>query len=179
MEQSQISIAIAQLVVLVVNAIIYARQKSAVDVEKRDRGAFLPLVQEAERVARTASASIQALTFEHYEALRAKYEALLLHTKDLEVQIATLKESVASLTNKLTSRDRADAARERRAAEREALRAPAPAQPQADDGAAETGDSLADLIASGAAIPLRPHVAPEAPAAMPNHFGVAARKKAQ
>lgn len=178
MEKMDLGVLAAQFLVFLVNALIYARQKSALDVEKRDRGAFLPMVQQAERVARDAASAIGALTYEHYEVLRAKCEALMLENKDLRVQIDGLKESVASLANKLASRDRADAARERRAAEREALRAPPPASTQADEVAEESGDPLAELIASGQAIPLGPRVAPAA-STPPSHFGLSVRKKAQ
>lgn len=169
MDYSQVGIALAQILVFLVNALIYARQKSALDVEKRDRGVFGTKVSDVERVARDASSAISSLTFTHYESLRQTVEALSHRVRELESENLSLKESVASLSNKLASRDRADSSKINRAI-KEALTSTSPVGEEVDDAPRVPGkDPLADLIASGQAIPLGPQSGPaEKPV---NHFG--------
>jgi len=164
-ENSPIVLAFAQLVVLILNAILYARQKNVVDVEKRDRGAFggdvSRAVQMAERAERTAS----TIEVEHYHKLAALFAAQSSELEQAKAKIRSLEETVSSLSNKLASRERADKSAERRAA-KETL----------PDLPTEPGASGVDeLVRNGMAIPLFPQQPAPAAPARPSNFGRMAR----
>ena len=157
MDYAQILLIIGQGLVALASALIYSRQKSAVDIEKRDRGAFGLTVTDALRHAQEAERVARELRLDNYEVLRQKFEALYLENAQLKAKVLTLEESVASLSNKLASRDRAD----RRAARDEANQA----QAQGDGHPAP--QTLDDLVRMGVAVPLSQPV-PQAPPPPPN-----------
>lgn len=165
-ENSPIALAIAQLVILIINAVLYSRQKSALDVEKRDRGQFGPQVQQALSVAEAAKHEIGKLEVEHYKRLAALVSALTAEHEACKQKVLALEESVASLSNKLASRDRADAAAAKRKAaaampaEEGAPQLPMFHGPQAGQPGVLDAATLAQL----GAIPLsQPSAAPAAP----------------
>lgn len=115
-ENSPIALALAQLVILIVNAILYSRQKSALDVEKRDRGVFHPLVQQAVADASAAKQGTERIEVDHYKRLHAILASVTTEHETDRAKLRAMEESVASLSNKLASRDRADTAAMKRAA---------------------------------------------------------------
>lgn len=144
MDYAQILMLIGQGLVALASAIIYSRQKSAVDVEKRDRGVFGITVTDALRHAQEAERVARELRLDNYELLRQKFEGLVLENAQLKAKVAALEESVASLSNKLASRERAD----RRAAREEA------AQASANGDGHHAPQTLDDLVRTGLAVPL-------------------------
>lgn len=167
LDNSPLAIALVQIVALILQAVLYTRGKSAVDLEKRDRGAFAPQVADAVRIAQEAMRAAEKIDGEKYRALASLCEQQAVTIANLRAQVNALEESVASLSNKLASRERADRAAERRAA------AGAPPLPEAHDTqeAAQAGAMDAATLAGLGAIPLRAnHAAPEAPG-KPRSFG--------
>lgn len=144
MDYAQILLLIGQGLVALASAIIYGRQKSAVDIEKRDRGVFGATVTDALRHAQSAERLAQELRLQNYETLRQKFEELYLENAQLKAKVLTLEESVASLSNKLASRDRAD----RQAARKEA------AELQGNGDSHPAPQTLEDLVRAGLAVPL-------------------------
>jgi len=168
MDYAQISLILGQIVVFVANAIIYGRQKSAVDIEKRDRGAFGVTVADALRHAQEAERIGRELRLDNYELLRQKFEAQELEISQLKAKVIALEESIASLSNKLASRDRAD----RHAARREA------AEAQALTHTASEPQTLEDYVRMGVAVPLsqsNPQAPPPANNVRPGNFGRTAK----
>lgn len=143
-----------QFLALVLGAIIYSRQKSAADNEKRERGVFGPRVDEALRQAHDALLGVERIDVEQYKALAKKLAEAYQEIEMLKAKVLAQEESIKSLSNKVASRDRAD----RRAVERETDDTP-PARPQANSG----GDIMEELKAQGIAVPLFPDQQPQAP----------------
>jgi hypothetical protein len=165
---SPLAIAILQIVALVFQAVLYARGKNAVDLEKRDRGTFGGLVDNAVRIAEDAMRTADRIDVEKYRALASLVEQQATTIATLRAQVVALEESVASLSNKLASRERADRSAERRAA---ATVAPLPEALPVQEAVQPGGMDAATLARYGA-IPLHAnnHAAPEAPE-RPRSFG--------
>lgn len=171
MELSPLAIAILQTVALIVQAVLYARGKNAVELEKRDRGMLAPQVADALRTAQEAMRAADRIDTEKYRALASLVEQQAMEISRLKAELAAAAESIASLSNKLASRERADRAAERRAA---TTLPPLPAEHDTQE-AAPAGTMDAATLAQLGAIPLRANAAPEAPS-RPRTFGrVAAR----
>lgn len=162
-ENSPIVLAFAQLVVLILNVFLYSRQKSAVDVEKRDRGAFGNSVAQALQLATSADRRVETIELDHYRKLSTMFAAQATELEEAKARIRSLEETVSSLSNKLASRDRAD-----RSAAKRAEKESEPEMP-AEPGSADVDE----LVRLGHAIPLAPQL--PAPAARPNSFGKSAR----
>lgn len=165
MENSPLVLAIAQIVVLILNAILYARQKNAVDVEKRDRGVFGADVSKALRLAEEASREAKTIEVDHYRKLAALFAAQSAELEQAKAKIRALEETVSSLSNKLASRERADRSAEKRAAKEQHQELPA--GPGASD--------VDDPVRNGMAIPLFPQQPGPAALTLPNNFGRSAR----
>jgi len=172
MEKIEFSLVIAQAVILGLSQLIYALQKSALNVEKRDRGMFAPQVTEALRVSTEAKQIVEALNTQKYESVRNDLLECCKENAKLSAKCNGLEESIANLSNKLASRDRADAMAMRRAAARghkleDDEETPAPAAPTPT-----APRTLEEAIAAGIALPLHPPPAPEAAAnQIPFGFG--------
>lgn len=168
MQNSPLVLALAQVVVLVLNAIIYSRQKNAADNEKRERGRFGEQVSEAVRTAQDAKREAFQIDTEKYRSLASMVEQQAVEIAKLKAQVVALEESVASLGNKLASRERADRNAEKRAAHA----TPAPGRDDEDEGpqAGRPGGTDAATLARLGAIPLQPEAAPAAQGA-PRSFG--------
>lgn len=139
-ENSPIALALAQIVLFVVQAIIYSRQKSALDVEKRDRAVFGPQVTHALEVAQAAKRDVETIELSHYKKLAALFEAQSTELANAKAQIRALEETVTSLSNKLASRERADAKAAKRAAQADDAEEPEPSS--APNGAQVDLDEL-------------------------------------
>lgn len=156
-----ISLMGAQFLALLLGAIIYSRQKSALDIEKRDRGTFGVKVDKALQQAHDALLGVERIDVEQYKALAKKLAEAYQEIEMLKVRVLAQDESIKSLSNKLASRDRADS----RAAKEE-TKAPAPAAP----GLIQT-DILEELRAQGLALPVNPGGQAEPPTNRPSNFG--------
>lgn len=165
-ENSPFALALVQLVILVVNAILYSRQKSALDVEKRDRGAFHPLIQQAVADATAARRGTEQIEVDHYKRLHALLSSIATEHEADRAKLRAMEESVSSLSNKLASRDRADAAAAKRAAK---------AVVETDDGVVPpmAGASDLDSLLRAHGVPMAPVTA--SPEARPVGFGKLAR----
>lgn len=159
MIDSPLAVVIAQIVVLVLNAVLYARQKNAVDVERRDRGVFGPRVDYAVLTAEAAKREAENIDGEKYRALASIVQQQAVEIADLKAKIRSLEESVQSMSNKLASRERADRSAERRAAQ---VSPPAPLEAPPDQQATAPGGVDAATLAALGAIPLRADAAPAA-----------------
>lgn len=152
---AQIALVFVQLFGLVITFFVHARQLSALDLEKRDRGTFGTKVSEALRAANDALMGVEKIDKELYQALARKHALLLQEVEDLKVKNSALEESLKSLANKLASRERAD-----RAAQRAQ-------QPPPDEGGIQPiqpgQDPLEYLKATGQAVPLNDHQRPLPP----------------
>ena len=95
-----------QFLTAIFGALVYARQKSALSVEQRDRGVFGPMVREAMKVAADALAGVQRIDIEQYQALARKLGEAIAEIELLKVRVASQAESIASLHNKLASREK-------------------------------------------------------------------------
>lgn len=143
----------AQVLAVVLGAIIYSRQKSALDIEKRDRGTFGAKVDKALQQAHDALLGVERIDVEQYRALAKKLADAYQEIEMLKARVLAQDESIKSLSNKLASRERAD--------RRAAVTHPAP-----DDDEVEPGQSTAKkspqaqtleaLAAQGIAVPLFP-----------------------
>lgn len=112
-----ISLMGAQFLALILGAIIYSRQKSALDIEKRDRGEFGGTlktfggrIDEALRKASDALLGIERIDVEQYRALAKKHGEAIAEIELLKAKVVALEESVRTLNNKLSSRSRTDKA---------------------------------------------------------------------
>lgn len=152
-EHSPIAIALAQLVILVINAILYSRQKNGADNEKRERAEFRPKVEQAYTWAQDAKRGVETVELDHYKKLLALFQAQAAELAEAKAKIAQLEESLASLSNKLASRERADRSAAKRAAQETQ-------EPEAEELPAKGKVTLDDLIRNGAAIPLTPEAPP-------------------
>jgi septal ring factor EnvC (AmiA/AmiB activator) len=112
-----------QFLTVIFGTLIYARQKSALSVEQRDRGEFRPMVQKALALAADALAGIERIDVEQYRALAKKLGEAHGEIEMLKAQIMALKGSIESAHNKLAGYTKL----EKRAA-REEAEAAAPAQ---------------------------------------------------
>lgn len=115
MDLGQIALIVVQIIMLVITFYSQARQASAIDIEKRDRGIFGANVTEALRVAQAALRGVELIEVDHYRTLASKHAKSLEEIEDLKIKILALEESVKSLSNKLASRQRADFAEMKRA----------------------------------------------------------------
>lgn len=104
----QIALLFVQLIALVITFFVHARQLSALDIEKRDRGTFGARVSEALRLATDALTGVEKIDKEKYDKLAKKHVDSLAEIEELKLKILRLEESVKSLANKLASRERAD-----------------------------------------------------------------------
>lgn len=156
-ENSPLAIALLQIVALVVQAVLYARGKNAVDLEKRDRGMFAPQVADALRMAEDAMRAADRIDQEKYRALASLVEQQAVEIARLKAELAAATESIHSLSNKLASRERADRAAERRAAP--PMTPPLPAEGEHQE-AGPAGTMDAATLAQFGAIPLRANAAP-------------------
>lgn len=104
MEKAEFSLVIAQIVVLVINFFIYGRQKSALDVEKRDRGTFGATVADALRLAESAKRGVEEMDTTKYKKVLDGLVECCAENAKLKSQIAACDESIKSLSNKLASR---------------------------------------------------------------------------
>lgn len=168
MEKIEFSLLIAQVVVLALSQLIYSLQKSAYNLEKRDRGLFAPQVTDALRLAHEARQEVTNLNTHKYESVRSDLIECCKENAKLKAQVSGLEESIANLSNKLASRDRADTMALRRARQAASEAEDEPEKPTP----APTPSSLEEAIASGVAIPLSsPNGAPLAPSPIPPGFG--------
>lgn len=140
----QIAMALVQMLVLMVNGFLYARQKSAIDVEKRDRGAFGVDVEYTKHLAIELRDTVMAIKTKSYDELKAICEDLLRENAKLRAQVMSHEESIKTLNNKLASRQRTET---RRAKESE---------PDPDDAPEDNGQkpSMEELARRGIAVPL-------------------------
>lgn len=92
-----------QFLTAVMGMLIYARQKSALALEQRDRGEFRPLVQKALALAGDAIAGVDRIDVEQYKALSKKLGEAYAEIEFLKAQIVSLKGSIESAHNKLAS----------------------------------------------------------------------------
>jgi len=145
-ENSPFALALAQIVLFIVQAIIYSRQKSALDVEKRDRAVFGPQVAHALEVAEAAKRDVETIELSHYKKLAALFEVQSTELANAKAQIRALEETVQSLSNKLASRERADRAAEKRRGKGDAS--------EGEEDPAGEPQSLQDLIKQGIALPM-------------------------
>lgn len=150
-ESSPVLLAFAQLVVLILSALIYGRQKNALDVEKRDRGAFGGAVERALGLATDAKQEVERINVDHYKKLATMFAECCAETEALKAKVRAQEESIASLSNKLASRERADKSAEKKAAKEAAVEDPQPGLPTAPGAA-----GVDDLVRQGLAIPLGP-----------------------
>jgi len=147
-EKIEFSLVIAQAVILGLSQLIYALQKSALNIEKRDRGVFAPQVTEALRLAAEARQEVYSLNTQKYESVRNDLLDCCKENAKLKAQISGLEESIHALSNKLASRDRADAMAIRRAKA-------ATFEPESEDEQAPTAPrNLQEAITAGLAVPL-------------------------
>jgi len=154
---AMISLFGVQFLAVLLGAIIYSRQKSALDIEKRDRGTFGTRVDKALQAAQDALLGVERIDIEQYRALAKKLADAIAETEMLKAKVLALEESIKSLSNKVASRDRADA---RAAAkgnrdeeyEREAM--------AATGGMSRQEMLLEDLKERGVAVPLFPNDPP-------------------
>lgn len=158
MENNPLWLAFAQLVVLIANAYLFARQKSTAELGKHDTASFGLDVRNALQLATQASAKVETIEVGHYKVLLAKYEGVIVELRDAQAQIKCLQETVDSLGNKLASRERADRSFAKKAAKEHQDE---PKEPDPSDVDA--------LVKNGMAIPLSPNH-PE-PAGIPRTFG--------
>lgn len=158
---SPLWLALLQVLVVIANAVLYARQKSRADVEKRDVEGFRLDLGQIRQIAEGARTAADMVNRDLYEALRTKYEVAITELVDCKARVARQEESLASLGNKLASRERADRHAAKRAADEE--------QEQGQEAAQPGGLDAATLAQLGA-IPLTAQ--PAAPAApVTSHFG--------
>lgn len=111
-----------QFLTAVMGMLIYARQKSALALEQRDRGEFRPLVQKALALAGDAIAGVDRIDVEQYKSLSRKLGEAYAEIEFLKAQIVSLKGSIESAHNKLaswTKQERQAARQESQASERE------------------------------------------------------------
>jgi len=139
-----------QFLAVVLGAIIYSRQKSASDNEKRERGVFGPRVDEALRKAHDALLGVERIDVEQYRALAKKLADAYAEIEMLKAKVAALDESIRSLSNKLASRERAD----RLAASREKDDETEVVPPKPRKQNASHDAMLEELKAQGLAVPL-------------------------
>lgn len=123
LNNSPLWLALLQILVVVGNAYLFARQKSRGDVEKRDVDGFRLDLSSALQMAQEAKRDVQTISIVHYEALRCKYETLIIELRDAQARINGHEETIASLNNKLASRERADKGIEKKAAKEAAAEA--------------------------------------------------------
>lgn len=138
----------AQFLALVLGAIIYSRQKSALDIEKRDRGTFGTRVDEALRRASDALLGVERIDVEQYRTLAKKLAEAYAEIEMLKAKSIAQEESIKSLSNKLASRDRADKVAAKDEAKPVAHQVPGVIQE----------DIMEQLRAQGLAVPLAPPV---------------------
>ena len=155
-----ISLMGAQFLALLLGVIIYTRQKSALDIEKRDRGVFGTRVDKALQLASDALLGVERIDIEQYKALAKKLADALAEIEILKVRIIAQDESIKSLSNKLASRDRADA---------RAAKTDTPKEDPPQKGYIQT-DILDELRAQGLALPIAPQ-GQEPSIGRPNNFG--------
>jgi len=103
-----------QLLSFLGGILIYARQKSALDVEKRDRGVFGPMVKEAAKVAADALAGVERIDVDQYRSLAKKLGEAYAEIEFMKAKIAALEESIRTMNNKLASREKYEKRAERR-----------------------------------------------------------------
>lgn len=115
MENSPIVLVFAQLVVLLANAYLFARQKNQGENKKLDVAMLLNQVSEAIRTAEGAKQDVMTVEVTHYKKLAALHDAQQREIEHLRSKVDCLQETVDSLSNKLASRDRADKGAEKRA----------------------------------------------------------------
>lgn len=131
---------------------IYARQKNAVDLEKRDRGVFGPMVREAAKVAADALAGVERIDVDQYKALAKKLGEAYAEIEFLKAKCAALEETCKTINNKLASREKYEkraASREEREGEAAETRPPVGTLPEIPPGV----DPLEWLKAQGLALP--------------------------
>lgn len=98
-----------QMLSLIAGALIYSRQKSALDVESRDRGTFKTLVDKAVALAGDAVAGVQRIDIDQYRALAKKLGDAYAEIEFLKAKITTLEERLTSLSNKVANSRRGEA----------------------------------------------------------------------
>lgn len=150
----------AQFLAVLLGAIIYSRQKSALDIEKRDRGIFGSKVDKALQQAHDALLGVERIDVEQYKELSKKLALAYQEIEMLKAQVIAQAESIKSLSNKLASRDRADT----RAAKSET-----PKEETLPKGYIQS-DILDELRAQGLALPVAPQ-GQEPSTSRPNNFG--------
>lgn len=182
-----ISLMGAQFLALLLGVIIYTRQKSALDIEKHDRGTFGVRVDKALAAASDALLGVQRIDLEQYQALAKKHAQAVEEIELLKARVLSLEESVKSLSNKLASRSRVDkreAEEEAAASARAANMAPFPHPKSVKEGEFEipAGVDPADYLRSiGVGLPLNgppSYVQETMPLEQPHRpgFGAVARR---
>jgi len=104
-----------QFLAAIAGLAIYSRQKSALDIEKRDRGSFGVDVAKALSAANDALAGVTRIDVEQYRDLARKYAHVVEELETLKVKYRSLEESLAHVNQKLASREKY----EKRAAQNE------------------------------------------------------------
>lgn len=108
MENSPIWLALVQILVVIGNAYLLARQKNRSEVEKRDVEGFRIDLGLVRQLAEAAKQDAHDLNVQKYEAIRAKCDEVLLELKDCRLSNQVLRETVTSLSNKLASREKVE-----------------------------------------------------------------------
>jgi len=166
MENSPVWLALVQILVVIGNAYLLARQKNRSEVEKQGVDQVkidLGLVRQLAEAARTEAT---LLNTDKYEAVRAKCEELLIELRDCQAKNRALAESVTSMSNKLASREKVEKRAAKAAAEE--------AEEDVQQSQVGPGGLSPDVLAQLGAIPLQPqHPAP----ATPSTFGKTARDR--
>lgn len=137
-----------QIIGLFITFFIHSRQLSALDIEKRDRGAFAQRVSDAVRVANEALQGVTHINITHYESLAKKHAIMTQELETLKAECEALREMLKSLSNRVAARVRFDAAEHREA---QSVRVEAPIKSSANDRDIEI---LEELKAQGLVTPL-------------------------
>lgn len=171
MENSPLVLAIAQIIVLIGQAVAYLRTKQDLARTRTDMGTLTLDTRTAKDTADGAKRAVESIEISHYQSLRAKYEEVLTDLvaarskiAALQGEVESMRESIASLNNKLASRERTDKAAARKAAQEEAQELPT-----------DPGKSGVDDLVRQLGIPLAGNNAVPAAGGRPAGFGRSAR----
>jgi hypothetical protein len=166
-QNSPLVLALVQVLVVIGNAYLLARQKNRAEVEKRDVEGFRTDLGTIRQLAESARATAEAVNRDLYEAVRGKCERVLLELAACRSENSTLQETVKSLSNKLASREKV---------ERNAAKKAAAEEEEDGEEALPAGIPDAATLAKLGAIPLSaPTAVPAAP--VTSNFGKVAGRR--
>lgn len=159
MQIGMVSLIFAQVVILVLGAAIYLRQRSQADAERIAKVDWGIKLEAAIGKADSAKQAVELIEVTHYNRLRAKFEEQVLEIASLKGELAELKKELDRVRVKAETAARMD-----RAARKRETEEAAPAMP------GHGGDhGLDGLIRNGQAVPLFPGGA--SPASSRSGFG--------